>query len=75
MDDKNEEVKTPFAPQVVVGPSVPPDGDPLIETDDLTWEHAVERSKKPVAVMFYSPSCALLSPDGTVFQELCRRIS
>jgi len=32
--------------------------DILTEVDDLTWERSVEKSKKPVAVMFYSPSCA-----------------
>lgn len=57
MENENEEGKTPVAPLVVVVPSVPTDSDLLIETDDLTWENAVERSKKPVAVMFYSPSC------------------
>ena len=57
MEGENEEGKTPAAPQAGVAPAVPPDGDPLIETDDLTWENAVEKSKKPVAVMFYSPTC------------------
>jgi len=32
-------------------------GEPLIELTDLTWEHLVERSDKPVLVMFYSPTC------------------
>jgi len=32
--------------------------DMLIELDDVTWERTVEKSSKPVAVMFYSPSCA-----------------
>ncbi|NLV26459.1 MAG: thioredoxin [Methanomicrobiales archaeon] len=27
------------------------------ETSDKTWETDVERSEKPVFVMFYSPSC------------------
>ena len=30
----------------------------VIEVDDVTWEKAVEKSGKSVAVMFYSPSCA-----------------
>jgi thioredoxin 1 len=32
--------------------------DPLVETDDLSWEKTVEKGVKPVAVMFYSPTCA-----------------
>lgn len=35
-----------------------PDPNLLVETDDRLWENTVERSKIPVAVMFYSPSCA-----------------
>jgi thioredoxin-like negative regulator of GroEL len=30
----------------------------LAEVTDRTWEKAVEREEKPVAVMFYSPACA-----------------
>jgi len=29
----------------------------LVEVDDLVWEKMVEKGTKPVAVMFYSPSC------------------
>ncbi len=32
--------------------------EPLIEADDLGWEKTVERGTRPVAVMFYSPTCA-----------------
>jgi len=32
--------------------------EPLVEADDLSWENTVERETKPVAVMFYSPTCA-----------------
>jgi len=42
--------KAPLAPPQIPGT--------LIELDDVTWERAVEKSSKPVAVMFYSPSCA-----------------
>ena len=31
--------------------------DPLGEGSDLIWEKTVEKEQKPVAVMFYSPSC------------------
>lgn len=42
--------KVPLVPQQIP--------DMLIELDDVTWERTVEKSSKPVAVMFYSPSCA-----------------
>ncbi|MFA4876290.1 MAG: thioredoxin family protein [Methanoregula sp.] len=29
-----------------------------VEVNDQTWERTVEKSKIPVAVMFYSPTCA-----------------
>jgi len=29
-----------------------------VELNDQTWELSVEKSKKPVAVMFYSPGCS-----------------
>ncbi|MDD1699401.1 MAG: thioredoxin family protein [Methanoregula sp.] len=29
----------------------------LLEVDDTSWERSVEKSSKPVAVMFYSPTC------------------
>lgn len=32
--------------------------DLLLEGDDLSWERTVEKEAKPVAVMFYSPTCA-----------------
>jgi thioredoxin 1 len=54
-----------------------------IEVDDVTWERTVEKSSRPVAVMFYSPSCAFchqMEPyfrnyaqeykDGVVFARL-----
>jgi thioredoxin-like negative regulator of GroEL len=32
--------------------------DLLADASDLTWEALVEKEKKSVAVMFYSPTCA-----------------
>ena len=32
--------------------------EPVIEADDRNWEKTVEQGSKPVAVMFYSPTCA-----------------
>jgi thioredoxin 1 len=47
---------SPPAPQAT--PPVPgPEPGDLVETDDRTWERSVEKSAKPVAVMFYSPTC------------------
>jgi thioredoxin len=37
---------------------VPESGENLVEVNDLSWEKTVERGKVPVAVMFYSPTCA-----------------
>jgi thioredoxin 1 len=42
--------KAPAVPQQIQ--------DMLIEVDEVTWERSVEKSSKPVVVMFYSPSCA-----------------
>ncbi len=33
------------------------EGEDLIEVTDLSWEKTVEKSKMPVLVMFYSPTC------------------
>jgi thioredoxin 1 len=30
----------------------------VVEVDDKTWEQLVEKSSKPVIVMFYSPECS-----------------
>jgi thioredoxin 1 len=68
MADENQEPsqKPDLQPPVTPGPQppaqqpqVPPAArDLLLETTDLTWEKTVEKSERPVAVMFYSPSCA-----------------
>ncbi len=38
-------------------PDIPQEKDLLVELTDATWEEIVEKQTKPVAVMFYSPSC------------------
>ncbi len=60
MTDNNEKSPAkpglpPEMPPVPVQPSPP---ELLPEATDLTWEKSVEKSPKPVAVMFYSSSCA-----------------
>jgi thioredoxin 1 len=43
--------------------------EPLIETDDLSWEKTVEKGAKPVAVMFYSPTCAFCHQMEPYFRD------
>ena len=38
--------------------TIPDGAENLVEVTDLNWEKTVERGNKPVAVMFYSPTCA-----------------
>jgi thioredoxin 1 len=47
----------PAGETVQSGTPVPGSQQDLREVTDLTWEKTVEKAKKPVAVMFYSPSC------------------
>ena len=46
--------------------------DTLIETDDITWERSVEKSRKPVAVMFYSPTCVFCHQIEPYFRNYAR---
>ena len=43
--------------------------DMVIEADDRTWEKSVEKSNKPVAVMFYSPTCAFCKAMEPYFKQ------
>ena len=45
-------------PEPAAASSPPPVMDILFEVTDLTWEKTIEKGGKPVAVMFYSPTCA-----------------
>jgi len=58
-------VQSPAPTYPLVQPIQPPVREPapqgpenIIEVSDATWEKAVEKEKTPVAVMFYSPTCA-----------------
>jgi thioredoxin 1 len=51
--------------------SVPEQQD-LIELDDRTWERSVEKSAKPVAVMFYSPTCVFCHQIEPYFRNYAR---
>jgi thioredoxin-like negative regulator of GroEL len=61
MGEKTDVGKTPV---VRTGETVHPETagtglpEPLPDVTDLTWEKTVEQGKKPIAVMFYSPTCA-----------------
>ena len=43
--------------------------EPLVEVDDVIWEKTVEKGTKPVAVMFYSPSCAFCHQMEPYFKQ------
>lgn len=42
--------------------------EPLFDVTDLTWEKTIEKEKKPVAVMFYSPTCSFCHQMEPYFQ-------
>ena len=44
----------------------------LIELTDLNWERSVEKSRRPVAVMFYSPTCAFCHQMEPYFRNYAR---
>ena len=44
----------------------------LIELTDLNWERDVEKSSRPVAVMFYSPTCAFCHQMEPYFRNYAR---
>jgi thioredoxin 1 len=44
----------------------------LIELTDLNWERTVEKSSRPVAVMFYSPTCAFCYQMEPYFRNYAR---
>jgi thioredoxin-like negative regulator of GroEL len=46
--------------------------EPLIELTDLNWERTVEESSRPVAVMFYSPTCAFCHQMEPYFRNYAR---
>lgn len=44
----------------------------IIEVDDQNWEINVERSLKPVVVMFYSPTCVFCHQVEPYFRNYAR---
>jgi thioredoxin-like negative regulator of GroEL len=56
-------------------PAVPvplPVQEILTELNDLNWELTVEKSRTPLAVMFYSPSCAFCHQMEPYFRNYAR---
>jgi thioredoxin 1 len=61
----------PEGPEPVI--ASPPDiQEILIELTDLNWERSVEKSRRPVAVMFYSPTCAFCHQMEPYFRNYAR---
>jgi thioredoxin 1 len=56
-------------PAVLASPAVQ---EILIELTDLNWERTVEKSSMPVAVMFYSPTCAFCHQMEPYFRNYAR---
>lgn len=46
------------SPALPLQTAAPPATGIPVEIDDRTWEKTVEKAEQPVAVMFYSPTCA-----------------
>jgi thioredoxin 1 len=63
--------RAPEGPKKVV-PVSPAMQELLIELTDLNWERTVEKSSRPVAVMFYSPSCTFCHQMDPYFRNYAR---
>jgi thioredoxin-like negative regulator of GroEL len=53
-------------------PALPVMQEFLIELTDMNWERIVEKSSRPVAVMFYSPTCAFCHQMEPYFRNYAR---
>ena len=74
MADKDKEPvqqPEPKGPEPAV-PEPPAMQELLIELTDLNWERTVEKSSRPVAVMFYSPTCAFCHQMEPYFRNYAR---
>ena len=69
-DEKPDPAKKPeqLLPEPTAASPPPPVTDILFEVTDLTWEKTVEKGGKPVAVMFYSPTCVFCHQMEPYFQ-------
>jgi thioredoxin 1 len=62
----------PFKGPGPVVTEIPATQEILTELTDLTWERTVERSSRPVAVMFYSPACVFCHQMDPYFRNYAR---
>jgi thioredoxin 1 len=75
MADKEEDPVALQIPSKGLGPVVtetPSTQEILTELTDLNWERTVEKSTRPVAVMFYSPACAFCHQMDPYFRSYAR---
>jgi thioredoxin-like negative regulator of GroEL len=79
---EQEKPSGPSTPVPLVRPLQPisqepakPAGENLVEVTDLTWEQMVEKSREPVAVMFYSPTCAFCHQMEPYFRTFAKEFS
>jgi thiol-disulfide isomerase/thioredoxin len=63
-----EKDTNPSQPSAQQG-NAPPVPEIPVELTDLNWEQFVEKSERPVAVMFYSPACAFCRQMEPYFRE------
>jgi thioredoxin-like negative regulator of GroEL len=71
MDKEPVQLPAPKGPEPAV-PEQPAMQEILIELTDLNWERTVEKSSRPVAVMFYSPTCAFCHQMEPYFRNYAR---
>jgi thioredoxin-like negative regulator of GroEL len=75
MADKDGDPAAQQPPYKGPGPvvrEIPATQEILTELTDLTWERTVERSSRPVAVMFYSPACVFCHQMDPYFRNYAR---
>ena len=70
-DSNPAQQSAPEAPEPAV-PAPPAMQDTLTELTDLNWERTVEKSSRPVAVMFYSATCAFCHQMEPYFRNYAR---
>jgi thioredoxin 1 len=70
--DRDPAQQPPRKGPVTAVPALPATQDLLIEVTDMNWERTVEKSDRPVAVMFYSPACAFCHQMEPYFRNYAR---
>jgi thioredoxin-like negative regulator of GroEL len=73
MPDKEHEpvrLPVPEGPVLIAAASAVPES--LLELTDMNWEQNVEKNNRPVAVMFYSPTCPFCHQIEPSFRSYAR---